>query len=552
MATVPAPGETASAYRAVGANRSLRRVLLAFLVFNAAEQAVWIAVTIFAFNEGGTTTAGIVAVAQLVPAMLFAPLASVLGDRMRRDRALALGYAVQGVTFLVLAGVLVSGPPLAVYAVAVVGALAVTLTRPVHHAVLPELAESPGQLTAANSVSSTVEGLGLMIGPLLNSLLIVLWGPAAVCAVFAVAILGTVPLCLGLRLRAVDDAAAPADVEKLAEGLLHGVNELRYDPPAGVLTFIGGGQFFLVGLLDVLVVMLAIDVLAVGESGAGILTAGMGVGGMIGAAVTAVLVRRTRLVGPIELGVLLSGTALVGVAGASALGPAVVLLALVGASRSFFDVAARTLLQRSVRGDIVARIFGLQEALIMGALAAGSAAAPILVHRFGEQGAFVAAGVAVVLSGVVAYPFIRRLDTRADLPDPSRVALLRSMPPFAPLPEFSIERAARALLPSTVPAGSVVFSQGERGDRFYAIATGEVSVEHDGQQLARLGPGGYFGEIALLRSMPRTATVRALSDLELLALPRRDFLGAVTGDRPSSQAANREIDRRLREQGVEE
>lgn len=544
--------DAASAYRAVLGNPSLRRVLFAFLLFNAAEQGVWIAVTVFAYAEGGATTAGLVAVAQLIPAMLLAPFGSVLADRMRRDRALALGYGLQAASFAALAAAMWSGPPPFVYVVAVVGACAVTLTRPVHHAVLPELAESPGQLTAANSVSSTVEGVGLMVGPLLNSLFIVLSGPAAVCAVFAVTMLLSVALCLGLRLRPVEESAYDVDVERLAEGLRQGLNELRYDPPAGLLAFLGGGQHFLMGLLDVFYVLIAIDILGIGEGGAGILNAAVGIGGLLGAAATAVLVGRARLVGPIEVGLALSGLALAAVASTTSLGPTVVLLALVGAARSFFDVASRTLLQRSVRADIVARVFGLQEALIMAALAVGSAAAPILVNRFGDRMAFVVAGLGITACGVVAYPFLRKLDARADLPNPDHLALLGSVAPFAPLPAFSLERATRALVPEVVPAGTDVVVQGDPGDRFYAIVDGEALVLRDGQELARLGPGGFFGEIALLRNVPRTATVRAITDLELLALPRRDFLGAVTGNRPSAEAANAEIDRRLREQGFEE
>jgi CRP-like cAMP-binding protein len=185
--------------------------------------------------------------------------------------------------------------------------------------------------------------------------------------------------------------------------------------------------------------------------------------------------------------------------------------------------------------------------LIMGALAVGSASAPLLVAWFGPRAAFVVAGAAIVLCGGVAYPFLRRLDARAELPDPARVSLLRSLAPFAPLTEFSLERAARALTPATASAGTDVVVQGDRGDRFYVIVAGDAVVERDGTELARLGPGDYFGEIALLRNVPRTATVTAAGGLDLLALSRRDFLGAITGNRPSAELANEEADRRLRE-----
>jgi MFS family permease len=187
--------KTADVYRGLSANRSLRRALIAFLLFNAQEYAIWIAIALYAFEQGGTTTAGIVVTAQLVPAAIVAPFGSVVGDRMRRDRALALGYGVQAVAAGACALALWLAPPLVVYAAAISSSCAITLTRPVHNAILPDLARSPEELTASNSVSATVEGIGIMLGPIVNSVLIVHGGPAVVCAAFA----GLMALAAALR-----------------------------------------------------------------------------------------------------------------------------------------------------------------------------------------------------------------------------------------------------------------------------------------------------------------------------------------------------------------
>ena len=190
----------------------MRRALLAYLCFTAQEFAIWIAVTLYAYDRGGATAAGLVCVAMLVPAAFVAPLGSVLGDRIRRDHALAIGYVVQAVAAGALALALAFAPPALAYLAAIVSACAVTLTRPVHNAILPELSETPEQLTAANSITGTTEGLGLIIGPLVNSVVIAAWGPGAVCGIFAVTMLAAAGMTFRLTLRPV--AADPSTARR--------------------------------------------------------------------------------------------------------------------------------------------------------------------------------------------------------------------------------------------------------------------------------------------------------------------------------------------------
>jgi MFS family permease len=538
---------TRRVYGEVFQSRSLRRTVLAFFIFNAEENAVWIAIMLYAYARGGATEAGLVAIAQLVPAALLAPAGSVLGDRLRRDRALSLGYWLQALSAGACAIALWFAPPLVVYATAILSACAVTLTRPVHHAILPTLAETPEQLTAANSMSGSAEALGIMAGPLLNALLVALQGPAAVCAVFAV--LAGVAAGMTGRLQLLETVHAEPEV--VAGGLIHGlregIHELRRDRPALVLTMFGGAQFLVLGILDIYYPMLAIDILKVGESGAGILMASLGVGGLVGAAGTAVLVGRRRLTTPIELSLGVTGGATAAVALAATMGPVMALLALAGAARSFFDVGARTLLQRSVRGDILARVFGVQEGLVMLGSAIGSGLAPVLVVLFGQRGAFVATGLFIPVFGILAFPALRALDARAALPDPDRFALLRSISMFELLELPAMERLTRSATPVAAGPGDIVIRQGDVGDRFYVVARGEAAVEVDGREIARVADGMYFGEIALLRDVPRTATVRAVTDLSLVAIERDDFLGAVVGMGGLVDTHESEIDRRLAE-----
>jgi MFS family permease len=544
--------EVAAAYRRVLSNRSLRRVLAAFAIFNAQEYAIWIAVTLYAYAQGGATTAGIVVVAELVAAALLAPFGAVVGDRLRRDRALALGYGIQAATAALLAIAIWIAPPILVYAAAILSSCSVTLTRPVQNALIPELADTAGQLTAANSTANTVEGIGIFLGPMANSLLVAIGGPALVCAVFSILMLVAVLLVSRLGSVQPQPASWSENPEGILQGAADGARELGKDPSAAVLTVFGGSIFLVIGALDILYAVLAIDVLHIGEQGAGLLAASLGIGGLVGAAATAILVGKNRLATPIQLSAWVTGLATAAIALAAALGPAALLLFVTGAARSFFDVAARTLLQRTVRDEILVRMFGLQESLIMLGLAVGAAATPFLVAWFGDRGAFVAAGAVFILLGMVALPSLRTLDRRAELPDPERLALLSSIGIFEVLPQFTLELLARELAALSVPAGTTVISEGDKGDRFYLIASGQAAVSKGERLLATLGAGEYFGEIALLRDVPRTATVVAESDMDLFALERAEFLSAVTGSATSATALGGVVDQRLAEQSLED
>ena len=528
-------------------NGSLRRVLVAFFLFNTQEYAVWIAVIVYAFERGGASAAGAVVVAQLVPAAVVAPFTSTLGDRLRRDHALALGYAIQAGACALLALALWKAPPLVAYAAAAVASCAITFTRPTHNAILADLADTPEELTAANAATGMVEGLGTFVGPALNAIFIVWIGPGGVVGVMVFVMIAAVLVSLHLRLQRDTHQQTSVGAGSFVDDALGGMRELRSEPGAPLLLLVGGSQFFLIGLLDVFYALLAIEVLAVGSSGAGALAAGYGLGGLVGATVAVILAGRRRLSVAMLGGLLACGATLAAVGLAGSLGGAFLLLVACGAARSFFDVAARTLLQRAVREDVLARVFGLEEALQMGGLAVGSAMAPLLVSRFGAQGAFVASGTLLAAVAVGTWPRLRQVDARALVPGPE-LALLWGMPLFAPLAQHVAERLSRDLVPVDVAAGTVVIREGEEGDRLFLVAGGEAEVITGGRAIARLGPGSYFGEIALLRDVPRTATVTAVTDCRLLSLERDVFLTALTGSRRSLDTAHREADRRLRDQ----
>jgi hypothetical protein len=184
----------------------------------------------------------------------------------------------------------------------------------------------------------------------------------------------------------------------------------------------------------------------------------------------------------------------------------------------------------------------LDSALIAG-MAVGSLVMPLLIHSVGLRTGLLILGLAVAAIAFLSLGSLRRIDQVALAPE--GLDLFRAVPLFAPLPERAIERLARSSVVVQVAAGDAVFHLGDRGDRFYVIDDGEAVAELADERTIAIGTGGSFGEIALLRDVPRTATVRAITDLRLRAVDRRVFLSVVTGHGEAASNADRLVSRML-------
>jgi MFS family permease len=537
-------GEPLLALRTVLAAGPLRRSLLAYLMFNTAEWAVWVAALVFAYEYGGTTATAIAAVAQLLPAAVIAPLAASLGDRAPREPVLSWTYLLQAaaMALTVLLFMLDAPPPLILVGPVLV-AMSISLSRPVYLAALPAFAGNAAQLTAANSVSTMAESLALLIGPAIAAAVTALAGTWQVFGLFAVV---QMIAALLVRGRTYADPGA-VNTARSRIGLLDATDaiaELRAYPSGLLLIGYVGVACLLVGMAEVLAVVLAFEILDLGPSGPGVLISAMGCGGIAGAAASLLLAGRRRL-GPALTGALLLAGAPFALAGLSTqLLAVVLLLAAAGAGKSLLDVAARTLLQRSVDEDVLMRAFGLQEGLMMFALAIGALSAPLLVGLFGPRGALVTAGLILPVLGALTWPRLRSIDAAAEPPSRS-IALLRRVPMFGYLPAPVLERVASRMLPVEFEAGETVIRQGDIGEHFYVVESGQLEVTVDGQPRPSLDPGDSFGEIAMMRDVPRTASIFALTAVRLWALDRETFLAAITGSRRAEATVARIADTRL-------
>jgi MFS family permease len=547
MGTTAAASRRSRQRRAFGSlagNRALLRVLTAYLMFTLTEYAVWIAMLVFAYNRGGTAVAALVAVAQLVPAAVAAPVVAAVADRRSPVVLLAGGYLAQAAAMAGTAAAVSTGAPLAAYAGAVVAATAVTTTRPAQAALIPSVAATPDQLTAANVVAGWMEAAGVAAAGLLAGVLISLAGVGSVFAVCAG--LGLLAALLvagrGWAGRGAPLAAAEQDADapmkaSAAAGIAEGLRLAVRQPRLRLMLALLAADAVVTGALDLLVVILALSVLGRSPGWVGYLQFAFGAGALLAATVSAVLVGR-RLGGPILAAALAFSVALAVVAFGLGLASTVALLAVAGAGHSLLAVATRTLLQRSVPPQLIGRIFGVLEGLVMAGFALGALLVPALAHLGGSRLAVLGVAAVLPLAAVAGGRAVFRLDAGTEVPV-VEIALLRSLPLFAELPAPAIEGLAAALRPVQLSAGAVLIRQGDPGDAYFAIAAGELDAEQDGQFLGRYGRGDGVGEIALLRAVPRTATVTAHTAATVYRLDRDLFLTAVLGHAPTRRQADR-------------
>jgi MFS family permease len=533
------PGQVLAALGTAVRNADVRRVELAWGAAIGAEWAHFVALGVFAYEDGGASAVGVAGLVRLLPAALIAPFAASLGDRFRRERFLLAMALVGSVALAGSALAFYADAEYLVYAFAALLGLATTLIRPTLQALLPSLARTSEELIASNGATSTIESLGTLVGPLLAGVLVSLADAGLVFAVGAGALVLAAMLLARVRVEGRIDLVA--DEGGARRVLAAGFRAIVHAPSARLVVGLIVAQTFVRGCLNVLIVVAAYQVLDAGGEAVGYMTAAIGVGGLVGA-IGAMTLGGRRLAVPFGVALVFWGLPVVLIAPLPDLAAAVLLLAVVGAANSVEDVAVFTLLQRLVPDEILTRVLGVVWSLAMGGVALGSIAAPALVELLGPRPAFVVVGAILPLLTLVAYRRLVQMD-REVAPAPE-LDLIDRVPMFAPLSVAAKERVAANLVPLSVHAGELVIRAGETGDRFYIVGEGELDIFAEGLHTTAHA-ADYFGEIALLRDVPRTATVKAIVDSELYALRRDDFLAAVTGHTAAHAAGEAVADERL-------
>jgi hypothetical protein len=298
------------------------------------------------------------------------------------------------------------------------------------------------------------------------------------------------------------------------------------------------GQVVTRGLLNPLTVVASIELLGMGEAGVGLLGAAVGLGGFLGAVFSVSLTRSNRFVRTACVALAYWG-APIAVIGLIA-NPAVGLGAMVvtGVANAVYDVAIITIFQRGSTNQERAAVFSVFEGVAGLGLVTGSLLAPVLLGAFGTRGALAITGAILPIVAVIIYGRIGATD-RVSVVDEDVMRLVRRVEVFAQLPLTALERLAAGMTKVSAARGDVLVREGEPGDTFVILASGEVEVTVGGAPMDRLGPGAGFGEIALLRRSPRTATVTALTDMTGYAVDAPTFACAVSG--PATAAISEQI-----------
>jgi MFS family permease len=531
--------ESLGALKGAFSNPALRRVQLAYIGSAMGLYANSIAVAVYAFHHGGAAAIGIFMFVRLAVAASIAPFAASLADRHRQEHVM-LGSDLLRVASVAGCAVVVAlhAPSPALYVLATLTSVFGAAFRPAEASLLPTLARSPEELTAANVSSSTVDSVGSFAGPAIGALLLALSGPALVFTVVAIGFAWSASFVARVHPDRAEAAAEPGEPE--AEefgGLAGGLRAIRAEPRLRLLIGLYGAQCLVAGALGVLVVVMAIDVLALGNAGVGLLEAASGIGSIVGAAVALALVGRKRLAGDFGLGIVLWGAPLIAIGLLPHMSLALVALGLVGLGNTLVDISAMTLLQRTAPAEAAGRVFGVLESVIVGSLAVGSLAAPLLIHLLGARGALIATGALLPVLAALRRRQLVAIDDGARIPE-EQLAALRRVPFLAVLPLQRLEALAGGAVRVELEAGATLFERGDRGDRFYVLDEGALEIVlPDGSVKEERAPA-YVGEIALLRDVPRTAGVRATGPARLWALDRASFIEAVTGHARSNASAD--------------
>jgi MFS family permease len=534
--------ESWRAVQAVFHNRSLRQLQLAWAGSIIGTWAYAVALIVFAYDHGGASAVGLVALIRWLPAAIASPFAAILGDRYPRvlvmlgsDLLRAAGLATMAVC------VLTDAPVGVVYVLAGTVAVINTAFHPAESALLPSLAKTPEELTAANVSSSTIESLGFCVGPALGGVLLAVSSVWVVFIVTAALFLWSALMLVPL-LRTTEP---PLSHERphLAEEATAGFRAIAKDPRLRLVVGLFSAQTLVNGAFGVLIAVTALQLLDLGSGGVGYLNAAVGVGGVIGGLVSLGLVGHRRLATTFGIAVAGTGAPLLLLGGIPTTAAALFAFGLIGFANIICDVSGFTILQRGTPSEVLARVFGVLHSAFYATIALGAVLAPPLIHWLGVRWTLVIVGLLLPILSVLSRASLVRLDVEPG--DPRRLALLEAIPIFAPLSPPVLEQLAARLTPVHAGAGDELIRVGDHGDRFYVVDKGEVEILVDDEPPRREGEGAYFGEIALLRDVPRTATVRAATDADLFALDRDDFLPAVTGHAASTQAADAVIGSRL-------
>ena len=441
-----------SSFRSPG----LAKAVVAYIAFTISEWAAFIALIVYAYQDGGSVRVGLVSLLWMIPAAVVAPMASVLGDRHRRERVLLLGHGLLAATMTVAAiALLTDAPSPLVYLTGTAAGWSMTLIRPTHASLLPRLARTPEELSSAYAGSGLIESASALVGPLLAGTLMAVAGgtsgPGIVDAVLAgMLAIGTVSVAT-IRIRTEPaHEAGTSGVGVVAKEAVAGIRAVVRDRRPRLLVLMMGLALVELGFVDVLLVVLAFDVLGTGDAGVGFLSAAIGIGAIVGSTLAIAFALRWRSSRSFRGGVTLSGLSLAGIAAVPGLAGGA--LAIGGVGGALADANGRMMLQRLIPDKQLSRAFGVLESLYMAGEGIGSFVGSLFIAAIGPRWTLLIAGSLLPSVALLARRGPETLDVGVRIPA-HEIETLRAASIFEPLPTPVLERLARNLVPLSLPSG---------------------------------------------------------------------------------------------------
>lgn len=525
---------TAGPFRIVLQNPFLTRMVAAFAAVNVAEWAYVTSLSVVAFRRSGTLAVGLVGL-RLFLSAISSFVATALLPRRNPGRTLGVVTGVRAVLAAGSAAVVISRPSLVPLLVLLAVDAAVSASyRPAQSALVPRVSRNPRELVASAAGFSTVKTLSQAAGAVLGGTALSVTSPGAVFSAAAVMF-----LLASLLVLPFGEARAVSSVAGRSIGvtrLLRETATLVKIPHVGTILLMSGLRTFVRGMWVAIAVIASLRLLHAGSTGVGLLMLAGGIGSAIATPLSSRLVRRSNIGTPAALSLVLCGLPLALIAGIPFLDVALAFTAAWGVGMAVADVATSSFLNRLLETPALPRVTSAIEATKLGLEGLGALLAPVLIPSLGVRLTLVVAALPLPVVVLVGWRNLHRLDDSAK----ERSLLLETLhavPCLEPLDMATLDSLIGRLTPANVPsAGTDIVTQGDSGDRFYVIESGDVDVLVDGFVVGSLGPGASFGERALLRDVPRTATVRSRELMQLLVLPRQDFLEALTGEEAGSVA----------------
>jgi predicted MFS family arabinose efflux permease len=527
-----------SVLSAIRSNRELALLEASWAVVSFARWALMILVVLYAYRKGGAAAVGFVATIRVLPSAFTAPRLALFADVHSRRDVLVISCLARGLlTVAMTAVVAMSGSLVLLVALAACFLVTDGVQKPAMAALVSVWARNPRELAAANVAWSMIDYIGFLTGSLLVGIAVATIGLTnafAICTVpFVLAGLLLAAMTRDVPEQPMDVPGAPAEAPTDRSELLAGVRTILRHPELRLLVGAFGADMLVQAMVDVLIVIVAISLLNLGQQGAGWLSAAWGAGGLAGGLAAGSLLSRGRVAQGLSVSLLLVGAPLIAVAAFPRAPAALVSFVVLGAGFGMLEVALLTLTQRLVASDVLARVYGVQETLGVIATALGAIGVTALVELFGVRWALLAVGVVLPGLWIALRRQIGSLEAGTQVPE-QVFELLRGLDLFAPLPMATVETLAMRCRHEAAESGVEIIHQGDHGDTFFVIEEGDIEVLKHGLVLRIEGTGEYFGEIALMHDTPRTATVRAKTAVQLVAIDRADFLAAV-GSHPRSQ-----------------